>query len=112
MSKNNTFQNDTLIDKIIDESSIYADEDVSALECFEMYCHDHGLDMNLAKQAAKKWFTDEALAHGIPLSVIQGKTRLSDHFSQDYIKSQCSSNDIPEIDHDLFEEIDGIVFKK
>ncbi len=33
-----------------------------------------------------------ALDAGIPLSVIEGKTKLTDHFSPEYIKSQCSPN--------------------
>ena len=30
-----------------------------------------------------------ALDAGIPLSVIEGKTKLKDHFSQEYIDYQC-----------------------
>lgn len=32
-----------------------------------------------------EWFKQEALSHGIPLSVIEGRTKLSDHFSPEYI---------------------------
>ena len=34
-------------------------------------------------------FKSRAIEAGIPLSVIEGKTKLSDHFSQDYINEQC-----------------------
>lgn len=105
-------QNEKLIDKIIDESAEFADEGLSAYDCFKMYCEKHGLSEELAEQAAKKYCIDSALAAGIPLSVIQGKTRLSDHFSEEYIKSQCDINYEPEIDHDIYEEIDGFIFKK
>jgi len=40
-------------------------------------CEDETLCENCEKQAA--------LQAGIPLSVIEGKTKLSDHFSEDYI---------------------------
>lgn len=33
---------------------------------------------------------EDALAAGIPLSVIDGKTRLSDHFSKEYIDWRCN----------------------
>jgi len=36
-----------------------------------------------------EWNKQSALDAGIPLSVIEGKTKLSDHFSEEYIKSQC-----------------------
>lgn len=36
-----------------------------------------------------EWNKQSALDAGIPLSVIEGKTKLSDHFSQDYINSKC-----------------------
>jgi hypothetical protein len=35
------------------------------------------------------WAKQSALDAGIPLSVIEGKTKLSDHFSEDYINAQC-----------------------
>lgn len=36
-----------------------------------------------------EWAKQGALAAGIPLSVIEGKTKLTDHFSQEYIDAQC-----------------------
>ena len=36
-----------------------------------------------------------ALDAGIPLSVIEGKTKLSDHFSEAYIESQCAPKGRP-----------------
>lgn len=35
-------------------------------------------------------FKQGALDAGIPLSVIEGKTKLTDHFSQDYIDHMCN----------------------
>jgi len=37
-----------------------------------------------------EWFRKEALSHGIPASVIDGKTKLKDHFSRDYIDWKCN----------------------
>lgn len=37
-------------------------------------------------------FRAGALEAGIPLSVVEGKTKLSDHFSKDYIASQINPN--------------------
>lgn len=34
-----------------------------------------------------------ALEAGIPLSVVDGKTKLSDHFSEQYIAEQCNPRD-------------------
>ena len=39
-----------------------------------------------------EWSNRLALEAGIPLSVIEGKTRLRDHFSQEYIDAQCGRN--------------------
>ena len=36
-----------------------------------------------------KWMKREALAAGIPESVVDGKTKLSDHFSESYINWKC-----------------------
>lgn len=37
----------------------------------------------------RKITVQSALDAGIPLSVIEGKTKLSDHFSKEYIAKQC-----------------------
>lgn len=38
-------------------------------------------------------FKKEALEAGIPLSVIEGKSRLTDHFSKDYINFKANKKD-------------------
>jgi len=38
-----------------------------------------------------------ALLAGIPMSVIQGKTKLTDHFSENYINYKCNREDKHEI---------------
>lgn len=44
---------------------------------------------NYCKDCYKAMQKQSALDAGIPLSVIEGKTKLTDHFSQEYIDSQC-----------------------
>jgi len=36
------------------------------------------------------WCKKEALSHGIPLSVVESNTKLSDHFSKGYIDWKCN----------------------
>ncbi len=37
-----------------------------------------------------EYHKESAIAAGIPRSVVEGKTKLSDHFSEEYILSQCN----------------------
>lgn len=41
---------------------------------------------------------ESALAAGIPASVFDGHTKLSDHFSPEYIKSRCAGHRQPDMD--------------
>jgi hypothetical protein len=52
----------------------------------ELYSDDSG---EYHTACIDKWNQQSALDAGIPLSVIEGKTKLSDHFSETYIDSQC-----------------------
>jgi len=53
--------------------------------CIKDFCVTHGLNEAIQDWATKESNTRSALDAGIPLSVIQGKTELREHFSQDYI---------------------------
>ena len=75
-----------VIKYIIDMSGNYSDVDVSATECIELHCEE------LKELAIKKYMKDQALAAGIPESVIDGKTKLTDHFSQEYIDMKCGKD--------------------
>lgn len=44
----------------------------------------------LIEKIQAKEFVDGALNTGIPLSVIKGHTKLTDHFTIDYINSKCN----------------------
>lgn len=82
-----------IIDKIIEESQDFADEDTSIFECIKLYCKKHKINEKLMEQAQRTAFVNGALEAGIPLSVIEGKTKLTDHFSQEYINKQCNKVD-------------------
>ena len=49
--------------------------------------HEEVADPN-CEECEREWKADANYA-GIPWSVIQGKTKLSDHFSQEYIDVMC-----------------------
>lgn len=36
------------------------------------------------------YFFNEVISHGIPRSVVEGKTKLTDHFSIEYIDFKCN----------------------
>jgi hypothetical protein len=57
----------------------YSDGETSFDDILRLQCED--LIEIIVKEDEKKG----ALAAGIPLSVIEGKTKLSDHFSENYI---------------------------
>lgn len=87
-----------LYENIIKKASEYEDGTMGITQCVEKYCEECNLDSNLAEQALEYFYKKEALAAGIPLSVIEGKTKLTDHFSEDYINWKCNrKNDKIEI---------------
>jgi len=75
---------------IIDKSGNYADVDVSVNECIELYCQDNNISNKIMSLAQDLAFRQGAIAAGISISVIEGKTKLSDHFSKQFILYQCN----------------------
>ena len=61
-------------------------------ECHLIEKDEDWLD-KVCKVCRTKWFVEEAVSHGIPRSVAEGKTMLSDHFSEDYINWKCGKDD-------------------
>lgn len=51
--------------------------------------HDDGEPIRPECPYCQEWFVQSALQAGIPHSVIEGKTKLTDHFSPEYIRAQC-----------------------
>ena len=84
-----------IFEKIIAGSREYADYDVSWSECIERYCEDNNIPQEIGDQAYHIYLRREAISHGIPASVVDGKTKLTDHFSQEYINEQCGRTKLP-----------------
>lgn len=73
-----------LINQIIDKSADYEDGETGADACIDLYCEEEGIAEEIEVYTER-----EALAAGIPLSVIRGEKKLSDVFSQNYIDFKC-----------------------
>jgi len=79
-----------LLLEIIEKSANYADIDVNVNQSIELYCKDNKISSIIMVLAQELAFRQGALRAGIPLSVIDGETNLSDHFSQKYINFKCN----------------------
>lgn len=66
-----------ILETIIDGATDHEDGFTGILKCCDLYCQENNIDESLAIEAATVWFNREALSHGIPLEVIQGKAKLS-----------------------------------
>ena len=64
------------------------DGETGMRKCVAILCERLKLPQDVAEWIIDKGVTLAALDAGIPLSVIQRKTKLSDHFSKEYIDSQ------------------------
>ena len=63
-------------------------DDSPVADCVDAMCQDFGFDEEVSEWLTEMFETQSAIQAGIPLSVIQGKCLLTDHFSQDYIDHQ------------------------
>lgn len=61
---------------------------------FKCYCRDNGISNAVGMEAYRHYMILEAMSHGIPRSVAEGKDKLTDYFSQTYIDEQCNSKGI------------------
>jgi hypothetical protein len=72
------------IDKIIEDALDLEDGETGTFDCVLLLLKDSGLDDELigdiADAAAKKWERDSALACGIPLDVIEGRSKLNPRY--------------------------------
>jgi len=57
-----------------------------SIDADELHSDDSG---EYHTRCIDEYHKESAIAAGIPRSVVEGKTKLSDHFSEDYIRSQC-----------------------
>jgi len=64
------------------------DGDTGTHKLVERYCELHGIPEWLGNKVLNELWKEWALSAGIPLSVIELRTKLLDHFSEEYIASQ------------------------
>lgn len=64
------------------------DDNLLEMEEIKRQMDDYTFDLKEAQEDID--FIEGALAAGIPMSVIQNKSKLTDHFSQNYIDMQCN----------------------
>ena len=74
---------------ILEGAAELEDGETGIHRCVELYCEQMGIPADIGEIAVKEFLKRAALSSGIPLSVIEGKTKLSDHFSPDYIRMKC-----------------------
>jgi hypothetical protein len=75
---------------IIKNAEQYEDGSLGLTRCVEIYCEEHDVSLNDGYEAVAWHEMNQALSHGVPLSVIKGDSKLSDHFSLDYINWKCN----------------------
>lgn len=51
----------------------------------DLHVDDSGI---VCHECYRVWFTESALSAGIPLDVIEGRAKLTDYFTQEYINQQ------------------------
>ena len=59
-------------------------EGLSINECVEEYCTYNAILLDV-DEAVHLYQVEEAVSHGIPRPVAEGKAKLTDYFSQEYI---------------------------
>lgn len=79
-----------LFKSIIKNAQQYEDGTLGLTQCVERYCEEHDVALNLGYEAVDWYMAQEALSHGIPASVVQGKAKLRDYFSEEYINWKCN----------------------
>lgn len=74
--------------------SMYEDGEVGIDRCVQLYCEKYSIDEITCEAIIRVYKIEAAVSYGIPRSVAEGKTKLKDHFSQDYIDYMCNRNQL------------------
>jgi hypothetical protein len=82
-----------LYENIIRNAIDYEDGETGMINCVERYCEDHNVDLVIGYEAYDYYIKKEALEVGIPISVIKGKKKLSECFSENYINWKSNKKD-------------------
>lgn len=70
------------ISQILKGAMHYADEDTDGIKEF---CQENLIPDEICEAAERQHMVQSAALAGIPMSVILGKEKLTEHFTQDYI---------------------------
>ena len=91
-----------LYNRLLEMCAGYEDGETGIHKCMDMACEALGLPEEVASWAGGIYMTESALDAGIPLSVIEGKTKLSDHFTKEQIKAETNEeeDECPHDEHD------------
>jgi len=81
------------IEQIIFGAGDLEDGEIGMHGCLDSFCEQNGIDDATKELAGRTYFRQSARDAGIPLSVIEGKTKLSDHFPQDEDECLLDKND-------------------
>jgi hypothetical protein len=73
------------IEQIISGAIDLEDGETGINKCIDWFCKENSICQDLADKAKHEAFKQGAIEAGIPLLVIEGKTKLTDHFSKEYI---------------------------
>ncbi len=71
-----------------------SDGEASVYATVIQFCTDAGLGQCVAEGFYRAWFKREAMSAGIPEAVVDGKTKLTELFSAEYIKHMSGKGDI------------------
>lgn len=71
---------------MLEKAEAYEDGEMGMWRCLEALCEDLELPQEIADWACRRHHVESALAAGIPLEVIEGDAKLSDIFSDQYIR--------------------------
>ena len=69
--------------------SEFEDGETGLYSCIELYLEENNLSYD-PEVIEDIFIKEEAIKNGIPRSVVEGKSKLSDHFSQEYINHKCN----------------------
>jgi hypothetical protein len=64
----------------------YEDGTLGVSECCALYCEDRNLSEELSQAMSEAYYYEEAIGHGIPRDLVEGKRKMSSQ-EKDYVKT-------------------------
>lgn len=65
-----------LFDTIVKGAGDLEDGETGMARCIEAYCQEHGIAEEVGHAVYEAWFKQEAVEHGVPAAVVEGRERL------------------------------------